>query len=67
MAMTTQTDPHRGSQTPPRAQTLEELSRFRAAMDISGDAIYLVDRATMRFVDVNRPPARAWATAAKSC
>ena len=33
---------------------LEELQRFRDAMDISGDAIYLVDRATMRFVDVNR-------------
>ena len=34
-------------------QTYEELSRFRAAMDMCGDAIYLVDRATMRFVDVN--------------
>ena len=33
---------------------LEELQRFRDAMDMSGDAIYLVDRATMRFVDVNR-------------
>lgn len=32
----------------------EELQRFRDAMDMSGDAIYLVDRATMRFVDVNR-------------
>ena len=33
---------------------LEELQRFRDAMDRSGDSIYLVDRATMRFVDVNR-------------
>ena len=35
-------------------QTAEQLQRFRAAMDMSGDAIYLVDRATMRFVDVNQ-------------
>jgi len=32
----------------------EELRRFRAAMDISGDAILLVDRASLRYVDVNR-------------
>ncbi|HEY8069993.1 MAG TPA: PAS domain S-box protein [Burkholderiales bacterium] len=32
----------------------EDLRRFRAAMDISGDAILLVDRATLRYVDVNR-------------
>jgi diguanylate cyclase (GGDEF)-like protein/PAS domain S-box-containing protein len=32
---------------------LTRLRRFRAAMDMSGDAVYLVDRATMRFVDVN--------------
>jgi diguanylate cyclase (GGDEF)-like protein/PAS domain S-box-containing protein len=32
----------------------EELRRFRAAMDMSHDAIYLTDRATMRFVDVNK-------------
>jgi len=32
----------------------EELRRFRAAMDMSLDAIYLTDRATMRFVDVNK-------------
>lgn len=31
----------------------EEARRFRAAMDVSGDSIYLVDRATMRFIDVN--------------
>lgn len=34
-------------------QTHDELVRFRAAMDMSGDAIYLVDRRTMRFDDVN--------------
>jgi PAS domain S-box-containing protein len=34
--------------------THEELSRFRVAMDMSGDAIYLVDRTAMRFVDVNQ-------------
>ena len=32
----------------------EEMRRFRAAMDISGDAILLVDRASMRYVDVNQ-------------
>jgi diguanylate cyclase (GGDEF)-like protein/PAS domain S-box-containing protein len=32
----------------------EDLQRFRAAMDMSLDAIYLTDRATMRFVDVNK-------------
>jgi len=32
----------------------EDLRRFRAAMDLSGDAILLVDRATMKYVDVNR-------------
>ncbi|MFY9316834.1 MAG: HD domain-containing phosphohydrolase [Burkholderiales bacterium] len=31
----------------------EQLLRFRAAMDVSADAIYLVDRRTMRLVDVN--------------
>lgn len=35
------------------SQTHADLLRFRAAMDGSGDAIYLVDRASMRFVDVN--------------
>lgn len=29
------------------------LRRFRAAMDVSGDMIYLVDRTTMKFVDIN--------------
>lgn len=29
------------------------LKRFRAAVDMSGDMIHLVDRETMRFIDVN--------------
>jgi PAS domain-containing protein len=32
----------------------DELLRFRAAMEISGDGIGLVDRASMRYVDVNQ-------------
>ena len=32
----------------------EDLQRFRAAMDMSLDAIYLADRGSMRFVDVNK-------------
>ncbi len=32
----------------------EELRRFRLALDNSADMIVLIDRATMRFVDVNR-------------
>ncbi|MDT8428764.1 MAG: EAL domain-containing protein [Pseudomonadales bacterium] len=37
------------------AQQMNEnrLKRFRAAMDMSGDMIHLVDRETMRFIDVN--------------
>jgi diguanylate cyclase (GGDEF)-like protein/PAS domain S-box-containing protein len=35
-------------------QTHAELERFRTAMDMCGDAIYLVDRKTMRFVDINQ-------------
>ncbi len=31
----------------------EALTRFQAAMDLSPNAIYLVDRATLRFFDVN--------------
>ncbi|MDO9318688.1 MAG: EAL domain-containing protein [Gammaproteobacteria bacterium] len=36
-------------------QVQNELSlrRFRAAMDMSGDMIYLVDSATLKFIDVN--------------
>jgi diguanylate cyclase (GGDEF)-like protein/PAS domain S-box-containing protein len=47
-------DPHQDSPIQHRTQTHEELLRFRAAMDMSGDAIYLVDRTAMRFVDVNQ-------------
>jgi len=36
----------------------EELRRFRASMDLSGDMIFLVDRAAMRFVDVNETACR---------
>jgi diguanylate cyclase (GGDEF)-like protein/PAS domain S-box-containing protein len=32
----------------------EDLLRFRAAMDMTAEAIYLTDRATLRFVDVNK-------------
>jgi diguanylate cyclase (GGDEF)-like protein/PAS domain S-box-containing protein len=36
-----------------RTRLSEELQRFRAAIDWSGDAVYLTDVETMRFVDVN--------------
>jgi diguanylate cyclase (GGDEF)-like protein/PAS domain S-box-containing protein len=36
-----------------RKSVEEEQRRFRVALDASGDMIVLVDRATMRFVDVN--------------
>jgi PAS domain S-box-containing protein len=36
-----------------RKQREEELLRFRMAMDSTADAIYLVDRASMRFIDIN--------------
>jgi len=35
-----------------------DLQNFRVAMDASADAIYLVDRASMRFVDVNEAACR---------
>ena len=34
------------------------LRRFRAAVDMSGDMIYLVDRLTMKFVDINETVCR---------
>jgi diguanylate cyclase (GGDEF)-like protein/PAS domain S-box-containing protein len=37
-----------------RKHAEHDLQRFRAAMDSSGDGIVLVDRATMRYVDVNQ-------------
>ena len=39
-------------------QSEEELLRFRAAMDMSDDGIFLIDRATMRFIDVNAAASR---------
>ncbi len=36
----------------------EELRRFRASMDMSGDMILLVDRGTMRLIDVNETVCR---------
>jgi len=41
-----------------RRQSELELSRFRASIDMSADAIYLTDRNTMRFVDVNETACR---------
>ncbi|HEY6966172.1 MAG TPA: EAL domain-containing protein [Burkholderiales bacterium] len=37
-----------------RRRNDEYLHRFRAAMDISGDAVLLIERASMRYVDVNQ-------------
>ena len=37
-----------------RLKQIDDLRRFRAAMDISGDAIVLIDRTTMRYIDVNQ-------------
>ena len=39
----------------PQVEEMDEsFVRFRAALDSSLDNIYLIDRATMRFVDANR-------------
>ena len=35
-------------------QTEESLRRFRAALDNSADAIFIIDRQTMQFVDMNK-------------
>ena len=37
-----------------RKRAEEEQRRFRAAMDVSADAMMLIDRASMRFIDVNQ-------------
>lgn len=42
----------------PRKRYEEDLRRFRAAMDATADAIYLVDRSSMRFIDVNEAACR---------
>ncbi len=36
-----------------RTRLSETLQRFRAAIDMSGDTVYLTDAETMRFVDIN--------------
>jgi diguanylate cyclase (GGDEF)-like protein/PAS domain S-box-containing protein len=36
-----------------RLQAEQELTRFRAAIDMSRDAIFLIDRQSMRYIDVN--------------
>jgi PAS domain S-box-containing protein len=36
-----------------RKQAEEKLRRFRAALDNSADAIFIIDRQTMKFVDMN--------------
>ena len=41
-----------------KKRTEEEVRRFRLAMDDSADMIVLIDRATMRFLDVNRTACR---------
>ncbi|MBI3529138.1 MAG: PAS domain S-box protein [Betaproteobacteria bacterium] len=41
-----------------RKRAEEALRQFRAAMDISPDLIFLIDRASMRFVDVNTTTCR---------
>ncbi|HZR68226.1 MAG TPA: PAS domain S-box protein [Burkholderiales bacterium] len=41
-----------------RLEREQELQRFRLAMDNSADMIVLIDRATMRFIDVNRTACR---------
>ncbi|HZQ73166.1 MAG TPA: EAL domain-containing protein [Burkholderiales bacterium] len=41
-----------------RKKAEDELKRFRLAMDSSADMIVLIDRASMRFVDVNRTACR---------
>jgi diguanylate cyclase (GGDEF)-like protein/PAS domain S-box-containing protein len=41
-----------------RRRSEEELRRFRASMDMSDDMVLLVDRETMRFIDVNETVCR---------
>lgn len=36
-----------------RKRTERSLARFRSALDCSADGVFLIDRASMRFVDVN--------------
>ncbi|HEY6511105.1 MAG TPA: EAL domain-containing protein [Burkholderiaceae bacterium] len=41
-----------------RTRLSETLQRFRAAIDMSGDTVYLTDVETMRFIDVNQTACR---------
>jgi len=41
-----------------RTHLSEALQRFRAAIDLSGDTVYLTDVETMRFIDVNETACR---------
>jgi diguanylate cyclase (GGDEF)-like protein/PAS domain S-box-containing protein len=41
-----------------RTRLSETLQRFRAAIDLSGDTVYLTDVETMRFIDVNETACR---------
>jgi diguanylate cyclase (GGDEF)-like protein/PAS domain S-box-containing protein len=38
-----------------KIQTEQSLARFRTALDASQDGIYLIDRTSMQFVDMNEP------------
>lgn len=42
-----------GADVTERVQREQDLQRFRLVMDATADAIYLVDRISMRFVDIN--------------
>jgi diguanylate cyclase (GGDEF)-like protein/PAS domain S-box-containing protein len=42
-----------------RRKAEEELARFRKAVDLSADAIYLIDRETLRYIDINDTACRA--------
>jgi len=41
-----------------RARLSEELQRFRSAVDLSGDSLYITDAQTLRFIDVNETACR---------
>jgi PAS domain S-box-containing protein len=43
-----------------RKQREADLLRFRMAMDATAEAIYLVDRASMRFIDINAAACAMW-------
>src|SRR3954463_11112564 len=43
----------RGASRPTAAQTRADMRRFRRAMENSADMIVLIDRETLRFIDVN--------------